>query len=68
MLDVGCCMWLLIRNLLLRLSLNMHVSIWVFCVHYRLGACHPITRMMQNMENQVHLNTQLLLGCLCSVT
>ena len=27
--DVGCCMWLLIRYMLLRLSVNMCVSIWV---------------------------------------
>ena len=30
--EVGCCMWLLIRYILLRLSVNMCVSIWVVCM------------------------------------
>ena len=30
--EVGCCMWLLIKYMLLRLSVNMCVSIWVFCM------------------------------------
>ena len=30
--DVGCCMWLLIRYMLLRLSVNICVSVWVVCM------------------------------------
>ena len=30
--DVGCCMWLLIKNMLLRLFVNICVSIWVVCM------------------------------------
>ena len=30
--EVGCCIWLLIKYMLLRLSVNMCVSIWVVCM------------------------------------
>ena len=30
--EVGCCMWLLIRYMLFRLSVNMCVSVWVVCM------------------------------------
>ena len=30
--EVGCCMWLLIKYMLLRLFVNMCVSIWVVCM------------------------------------
>ena len=30
--DVGCCIWLLIKYMLLRLSVNIWVSLWVLCM------------------------------------
>ena len=30
--EVGCCMWLLIRYMLLRLFVNMCMSVWVICM------------------------------------
>ena len=30
--EVGCCTWLLIKYMLLRLFLNMCVSVWVVCM------------------------------------
>ena len=30
--EVGCCIWLLIKYMMLRLSVNICVSIWVICM------------------------------------
>ena len=32
--EVGCCMWLLIKYILLRLFVNTCVSVWVVCMFW----------------------------------